>query len=145
MKLTKRSFLQGLAGSIFAPKIIQAKEEAFYNQSKRLMEIGTPGPIRQAVPEAEQALSVDFFPTCGSLERISSKRNFLSNTDPARGRSGQFTSHAQKKERWIQKKEYRRFMAGPWYRPKVETIHQWKPTTLLEELNELKAMLPPLS
>jgi len=143
MKLTKRGFLQSI-GSVLAAGTVADKA-----QSVGLEKMALNAPIGGLIGAPAQHLSVSTIPEIWSWpswkakERAERKKRFLQNADAARWRSGQFTTHEQKKQRWIMKREYRRFMAGPYREDwRYESIQQWKDRqTIGSTLEDLKQQL----
>lgn len=153
MKLTKRGFLQSigsaLAAGAVADKAQVAQADMLANDAKMLALnpphwIGGGGLAGQIGVQCQSFMPAEWsWPSWKAKERSDCKRRFLKDADPAMRRSGQFTSHEQKRQRWVMKREYRRFMSGPWRDDwQVETIHQWKQRqTVLTTMEDLRSKL----
>lgn len=133
--MTKRTFLKGLGGIFAAKSISKASADPLQDTAqadryalKELAQQNLNYPISSPSLNCPDVPKYFELPYWQAKIRVDQKRHFLRDTNPSRNRSGQFTSHAQKKERWLQKREYRRFMGN--YRmfdgPVIETIQQWK-------------------
>jgi len=145
MKFTKRGFLQSIASVLVAGSVADRAQAQGSVDFGPPMELNAPwewggGGIVRAMPDCQPSLPVEWsWPSWKAKEEVERKRRFLRDVDPAMGRSGQFTLHEQKKQRWIMRQQYRRFMPGPWEQCRVETIHQWKETrTTWNRLEDLK-------
>ena len=155
VKLTKRGFLQSI-GSAFAAGAVadnaQLAQRSLRTATGMAASIPTPanwsigGAIGGIGAQCQPFMPAEWsWPSWKAKERAERKRRFLQDADPAMRRSGQFTSHEQKKQRWLMKREYRRFMGGPWNDHCVETIHQWKQQqTVLGTLEDLRGRLEAL-
>lgn len=148
MKLTRQGFLKSI-GSVMAASAVadQAQSAKMMAQDAKMLALTPPTWNQEIGGLAAQCPTIPHhftWPSWRAKERVEEKKRFLRDADPARWRSGQFTSHEQKKQRWIMKREHRRFMAGPWRRPEdyMGTIQQWKANqTIGKTLEELRGQI----
>lgn len=141
MKLTKRGFLQSIGSVLAAGTVADKAQSAGLEKMALNAPIGwSDGGLDCNVPIMPDIWS---WPSWKAKERAEQKKRFFRDADPARWRSGQFTSHEQKKQRWVMKREYRRFMAGPYREDwRYESIQQWKDRqTIGSTLEDLKQQL----
>ena len=153
VKLTKRGFLQSLGSAIAAGAVADKTQIT----QAAMVECGPPMALNAPVGWGSGGLASQCqpfmpaewsWPSWKAKERSERKRRFLQDADPAMRRSGQFTSHEQKKQRWLMKREYRRFMGGPWRGEwqEPETIQQWKQKqTVATTLEDLRGKLEALA
>lgn len=119
MKITKRGFLQSIGSALAAGAVADKAQLA-----QASVDCGPPMELNAPVGWGSRGLGMAIptpsmpvewsWPSWKAKEAVEFKRRFLRDVDPAMRRSGQFTSHEQKKQRWIMRQQYRRFMAGPW-------------------------------
>lgn len=152
MKLTKRGFLQSIGSTFLAGKLSDKTTVKALDLDPCNVPTGYPD-IRntvQAGPIAPDYVNHILSPSWGAIDRVTAKKYNVRNSDPGLLRSGQFTTHEQKKARWLMKREYRRYMWGvsPEERKRHRgTIQQWKAeqstfngtlTSIREQLEALK-------
>lgn len=147
MKLTKRGFLQSIGSTFLAGKLSDKTTAKALDLDPCNVPIGYPEV--QAGPIDPDYVNHILSPSWGASNRVQRKKYNVRNADPGLHRSGQFTTHEQKKARWLMKREYRRYMWGvhPEERKaRIGTIQQWKAaqSTLNGTLTSIKEQLEAL-
>lgn len=151
MKVTKRGFLQSIGSTFLAGKLSDKTTAKVLDLDPCNAPTGYPD-IHNAVlagPINPDYVNYVRSPSWGARHRVHTKQYSVRNADPGLHRSGQFTTHEQKKARWLMKREYRRYMWGvhPEERKaRIGTIQQWKATqsTLNGTLTSIKEQLEAL-
>ncbi len=153
MRLTKRGFLQSLGSAFAAGKIAdaaQAQVAVGLEHDAKMMALNPPhwiggvqGGIGHAIPCELVTPEYWSWPSWKAKEAVERKAAFLRDCD--RYRSGQFTSHEEKKQRWIRRTQYRKFMHEPWKDKTVQLdIQSWKReqgvASTLQEIREKLAL-----
>lgn len=148
MKLTKRGFLQSIGSTFLAGKLSDKTTAKALDLDPCSVPSGWPDIHNtvQAGPINPDFVNRTISPAWRAKHRVEVKGSVLRSTDPGLHRSGQFTTHEQKKARWLMKREYRRYMWGVHPEDRkahIGTIQQWKATqsTLNGALTSIKEQL----
>lgn len=119
LNMTKRGFLQAIGSALTLGKAAQLTQGT-KNMGLPLIWNNLNSPdlaaYSQALPPTGTlpcTLSQQFrLPAGLARDAVEYKKRLLRDLDHQR--SGQFTSHEEKHERWLRRQQYRKYMCGPW-------------------------------